>query len=161
MLQGYIVQHGEYSYYFVITVNGVNLSKFYFKKQHSWDEKLYGHLVNQVFLPHNLPLSFKLQTPSAHTKKKKETNKKHLSCSPEKGIQILKTKDKEAGKEVSGTATLAHLWKKNYPFFLGFSYIISFRFIPSKMVLQSHMERDFWKVQVLSNSLGVGKLYLS
>ena len=32
MLQGYIVQHGEYSYYFVITVNGVNLSKFYFKK---------------------------------------------------------------------------------------------------------------------------------
>ena len=112
MLQGYIVQHGEYSYYFVITVNGVNLSKFYFKKQHSWDEKLYGHLVNQVFLPHNLSLSFKLQTPSAHTKKKKETNKKHLSCSPEKGIQILKTKDKEAGKEVSVTATLAHLWEK-------------------------------------------------
>ena len=112
-------------------------------------------LITSLFLSNYKP------PPSARTKKKKETNKKHLSCSPEKGIQILKTKEKEAGKEVSGTATLAHLWKKNYPFFLSFSYIISFRFIPSKMVLQCHMERDFWKVQVLSNSLGAGTLYLS
>lgn len=99
-------------------------------------------------MPHHLPLSFKPQTPSARTKKKKkERNKKHPSCSPEKGIQILKTKEKEAGKQVSGIATLAHLWKKKtIPFFLGFSYIITFRFIPSKMVLQCHMERDFWQV---------------
>lgn len=50
-----------------------NPYKLYVKKERSWDKKLYGHLVNQVFLPHYLPFPFQPHSPHPPQNKTKQT----------------------------------------------------------------------------------------